>query len=105
MKRIEEYDDLLWGYIDSSISSKEREELELKLAENNHLRERLNELKSISSFTKENIILSPKENFTKLVMSKIEGIDFQPKKSHWLLVLIVIMTVMGGGFYRRLIIG
>ncbi|QSE98939.1 anti-sigma factor family protein [Fulvivirga lutea] len=99
MKNIEEYDDLLWSYLDNSLSSKEKKELETKLSENKALSLRLEEFKSLTNFTKKNILATPSERFTQIVMSKIDDLGFQPKKSHWLLVITVIMTVIGCSFY------
>ncbi|MEQ8927351.1 MAG: hypothetical protein RLO81_16140 [Fulvivirga sp.] len=99
MKNIEEYDDLLWSYLDNSLASKEKEELEAKLSANRDLSLRLEEFRTLTHFTKKNILVTPSESFTQIVMSKIDDLGFKPKKSHWLLVLTVIMTVIGCSFY------
>ncbi len=74
MKKIPQtLDDTLLNYLDGSLKSEEKIEIEKMLQQNNMLRERLEELRVVHFALRQPKLEQPSKNFTLLVMGKLDG--------------------------------
>ncbi|MEO7989873.1 MAG: hypothetical protein ABI663_10045 [Chryseolinea sp.] len=109
MKKIPQpLDDTLLNYLDGSLKSEEKTEIEKLLQDSDSLRARLEELRVIHFALRQTKLDQPSKNFTQLVMGKLDGYtersSFPIRNGIWLLagvlvaVGIVALLVSSGVF-------
>ncbi|HEX6892956.1 MAG TPA: hypothetical protein VF141_19740 [Chryseolinea sp.] len=94
-----ESDDLLLRYIDGTLGLSERQTLEKDLEQNEHLRKRLDQLRSSHLLLRANRLEQPSKNFTQLVMSglnhdPIRGASFPIRNSILLLAGVLLVAII-----------
>jgi len=98
-KMTPESDDLLLRYIDGTLSSFEKQNIEKDLAQNEILRKRLEQLRSAHSLSRANRLDQPSKNFTQMVMSRlnhdpIRGASFPIRNSILLLAGVLLVAII-----------
>ncbi len=101
-------DDTLLNYLDGSLKSEEKTDIEKLLQDSDSLRVRLEELRVIHFALRQTKLDQPSKNFTQLVMGKLDGYaersSFPIRNGIWLLagvlvaVGIVALLVSSGVF-------
>ncbi len=101
-------DDTLLNYLDGSLKSEEKTDIEKLLHDSDSLRARLEELRVIHFALRQTKLDQPSRNFTQLVMGKLDGYtersSFPIRNGIWLLagvlvaVGIVALLVSSGAF-------
>ncbi len=94
-----ELDDLLLRYIDGTLSSSEKQNIEKDLEESEILRKRLDQLRSTHSLLRTNRLDQPSKNFTQLVMSRLNhdpvgGTSFPIRNSILLLAGVLLIVII-----------
>jgi hypothetical protein len=95
MKKIPQpLDDTLLNYLDGSLKSEEKADIEKLIRENDPLRARLEELRIIHFTLRQNKLDQPSRNFTQLVMGKLDGYaersSFPIRNGIWLLAGVLV---------------
>jgi hypothetical protein len=97
MKKIPQpLDDTLLNYLDGSLKSEEKTDIEKLLQESDTLRTRLEELRVIDFALSQNKLDQPSKNFTQLVMGKLDGYVERstfPIRNGILLLAVVLVAV------------
>lgn len=99
MKDRELKDELIWSFIEGSLSENQKHQFEEELSTDADLKMRYDEINSLNSFAKKSILSSPSLQFTEHVMHKIQQVNLRPKRSHWLIFLGVFITILISGSY------
>lgn len=99
MKKIPQpLEDILLNYLDCSLSTEEKTDIEKLLQENDALRARLEELRMIHFALRQTKLDQPSKNFTQLVMGKLDGYSerssFPIRNGIWLLMGVLVSVVI-----------
>ena len=98
MKKVpQSIDDILLDYLDGNLNEADKRNLENSLRENIILKNRLDELKLVSSLLHETKTEQPSKNFTTLVMSRLDQYQETKGYSIWngVMLLIGVLLVVG----------
>ncbi len=99
MEKEEDQDDLIWRYLDDDLTEFDKTRFESQIEQNTDLKTRLDELNRLNDYTKKNILRSPVSDFTEHLMLHIQGVRIVPKRSHWVLLAGLLVTLFISGLY------